>query len=432
MKTKLFLLGMMLGLCTVISLPANATSCDPLHDTDASCGLKSAVEAKYGEGYCATLYDLQNGGATLEVYQRYTDAGLDDDGLGYFTMEVFPSLLDDDCSIKTTASVDGLDPTYHYYHGITLAATSDITTTPGEEEFQVSLNPDEFEYTFSSLNFVEYQTRFDSNFYDESGENRYDSTTEQDYFAPGIPGLTALSIATDGTFSWSYPTEVDTDLIRADIVLYEITDDGLVFTTFTSKYGTTTSWEYYDWNNVAAGYYLLDGVTALKVYYDDVLGYDGQVNHNMWNPHTRLLVQIADHEATILAELDNATIGEDLAGSLDACIDEAEDSQDCSNASAADFEAYLATAPDAPTISKAKYSYAKWASVDGATYYNLKLKKKSGKKLFEYNNITATKQKYTNKQKKKMKNDKKYIVYVQACNEIGCSDWTSKQFKAKK
>lgn len=136
---------LVLALATISSgfmRAANATTCDPTTAEDPSCGLKATIEAKYGEGYCADLYDWQDvGGATLEVFHRYTDAAIDSNGAGSFTIELFPTFTDTDCTIKTTSALPGNDPTYRFYTGITLGSTTDITTSPGEEEIIVNLEP---------------------------------------------------------------------------------------------------------------------------------------------------------------------------------------------------------------------------------------------------------------------------------------------------
>lgn len=415
-----------------LAAPTNAaTSCDPTADADGSCGLKTAIEAKYGAGYCSDLYDWQDvGGATLEVHHRYTNAGIDSNGAGSITMEVFPTFTDRNCTVKTTSALEGNDPTYRFYHGIYINATTDITTTPGAEEIQVDLDTDDFEYTFTGLDFDEYQFRFDSDFYDESGETRYGSTTEQDYFAPAWPALDSLTMASDGEFQWDFASGPADDDTRADVVLYEITDDGLLFTTFTTKYAPTSTWEYYDWNNVGDGTYLLSGNEAKKSYYDDVydgsnMDTSGQVNHGMWNEHTRKTVTIQSHAVTNLSSLDD--LDEEVESNLVDCEVVADDGGNCTTVTESDIVGV--TKPAKPTISKASKKKVKWGAKSGATFYKLRITNKSGKKtLLSYNNVTKTSQSITTKNRKKLKAVNK--AQVRACNSAGCSAWSkAKQFK---
>lgn len=414
---KKILVSLILSSSLLVVSQAQATTCDPTSDADASCGLKAAVEAKYGEGYCATLYEEQDGGATLEVYHRYTEASLDENGAGQFSMEVFPSFTDDNCSIKTTSALEGQDPTYRYYQGITLAATSDTSVTSGEEEFVVDLEPYQFEHTFTGLDFVEYQTRFDSNFYNADGSARYDSTQEQDYFSPAIPGLDKIGMKTDGTFTWEFPDSVDPDLMRADVLFYRLTGDGLTYTTFTSKYAPTESWEYYDWNNVDNGTYLLDGVTSLKKYYDDVLGYDGQVNHNIFNEHVLAVVTVKNHEVTDVQKVKN--LDEAVATALDACLGKAEEAEDCGAVDKKDFADYVT--PSAPKIKKASRAAGKisvqWKEVDGSDTYDVIFLDANGEKVSSKKDLK--------KHSVKINSGKSIVsVKVRACNQVGCSEYT--------
>lgn len=416
-----------------LTASAQATTvCDPTTADDTSCGLKAAVEAQYGEGYCADLYEWQDvGGATLEVHHRYTDAGIGEDGLGTITMEVFPTFTDTECTVKTTSALEGEDPTYRFYQGITLSATSDITASAGEEEFSVDLEPNEFSHTFTGMDFVEYQTRFDSNFYNEAGDTRYSSTTEQDYFAPAWPALADLTMASDGTFEWEYGVGPDDDLTRADITFYEITDSGLLYTTFTSKYAPTNSWEYYDWNNVGDGTYLLGGSEAKKSYYDDVyngitMDTSGQVNHNIWNEHTYKIVTIENHVVTSVDGLD--TVDSETEDALVDCSEAANDGEDCSNITESDIVGE--TAPSTPTVSKATKKKITWSSVSGATFYKVKITNKKGKKELSFNNVSGTSQTISAKNRKKLAAKNK--AYVKACNDTGCSDWSAaKSFTSK-
>lgn len=417
-----FILSAVLLMSTSLAHPVVATSCDPTTATDASCGLKTAIEAKYGEDYCADLYAWQDvGGATLEIFHRYTNAGVDDNSQGEFTIEVFPTFTDTDCTIKTTSALEGNDPTYRFYHGITLATTSDITTTAGEEEFIVSLEPDEFEYTFTGLEFTEYQNRFDSNFYDSTGTVRYSSTAEQDYFAPAWPALTSLTMAEDGTFSWEFTAGPSDDDTRADIVLYKFVDGGLNFTTFTTKYAPTSSWEYYDWNNVVDGTYLLDGAEAKKSYYDDVydgssMDVSGQVNHNIWNEHTRKIVTIKSHEVTVVKNLGEVTA--ETTAALTTCAAAAEDGEDC----------IVDGAPEKTTVSKASKDKVTWVKVDGATYYKLVIASSKGKALVKYDNLSSTNKKLKASDKVKLLGKNKNVAKVYACNAFGCSAPSKKTF----
>lgn len=427
--TSLAAAALAVGSWFALAAPTQATTvCDPTTASDPSCGLKTAIEAQYGEGYCADLYEWQDvGGATLEVHHRYTDAGIGEDGLGTITMEVFPTFTDSNCTVKTTSALEGLDPTYRFYHGITLSATAEIETTPGSEEFTVDLEPNDFSHTFTGLDFTEYQTRFDSNFYNEAGDDRYDSVNEQDYFAPAWPALADLTMAADGTFEWEYAEGPDDSLTRADITLHEITDSGLFFTTFTSKYAPTNSWEYYDWNNVGDGTYLLGGSEAKKSYYDDVydgtsMDTSGQVNHNIWNEHTYKIVTVEGHVVTSVADIDS--VDSDTQEELVDCSEAANDGEDCSGVTESDILGTL----DAPTVSKASKKKVTWNAVSGATYYKLKITNKKGKKLLNYNNVSGTSQTITAKKRKFLAAKNK--AYVKACNESGCSDWSAaKSFK---
>jgi len=419
---RFFLLLTVSLMGATLATPASATTCDPTTAEDPSCGLKSAIEAKYGEGYCADLYDWQDvGGATLEIFHRYTAAGIDSNGAGSFTIELFPTFTDTECTVKTTSALPGNDPTYRFYQGITLGSTSDITTSPGEEEIIVNLEPNEFEYTLTGLDFTEYQNRFDSNFYNEAGTDRYDSTTEQDYFAPAWPALTSLTMAGDGTFSWEFATGPDDSDTRADIVLYEIVNGGLQFTTFTSKYAPTESWEYYDWNNVGDGTYLLDGAETKKSYYDDYydgssMDVSGQINHNIFSEHTRKVVTIKSHKVTAVKNLGDVT--EEAATDLTDCTAAADDGEDCT----------IDGAPEKTTVNKASKDKVTWASVDGATYYKLVIANAKGKTLVKYNNLTGTSKKLKASDKSKLLGKNKNYAKVYSCSTFGCSKPSKKQF----
>lgn len=401
---------------------ASATVCDPTTASDPSCGLKTAIEAKYGAGYCEDLYTWQDvGGSTLEVFHRYTDASIDSNGAGSFTIELFPTFTDTNCTVKTTSALSGNDPTYRFYHGITLASTTDITTSAGSEEVYVNLEPNEFEYTLTGLEFDEYQNRFDTNFYDESGTTRYSSTTEQDYFAPAWPALDGLTMAEDGTFEWEFATGPADSDTRADIVLYKIVDDGLQYTTFTSKYAPTTTWEYYDWNNVGNGTYLLDGAEAKLSYYDDVydgssMDTSGQVNHNMWNEHTRKIVTVKNHQVTSVKNLGDTS--EDTSDALTDCAVLADDGEDCS----------LDAAPDKGTVNSTSRKRVTWSSVDGATYYKLVIKNARGKKLVQYLNVSSTSKRLKDADRANLLGANKNYANVYACNDFGCSRPAKKRF----
>lgn len=402
--------------------PANATTCDPTTAEDPSCGLKAAIETKYGEGYCADLYEWQDvGGATLEVFHRYTGAAVDGNGAGSFTVELFPTFTDTDCTIKTTSALPENDPTYRFYTGITLGSTSDITTTPGEEEIIVNLEPSQFEYTLTGLDFAEYQNRFDLNFYDVTGTDRYDSTTEQDYFAPAWPALAGLTMAEDGEFSWEFAAGPDDSDTRADIVLYKIVDGGLNYTTFTSKYAPTSSWEYYDWNNVGDGIYLLDGSETKKSYYDDYydgssMDVSGQINHNIFSEHTRKVVTIKSHKVTSVKNLGD--LSEDTTEALVDCAAAAEDGEDCS----------VDGAPEKTTVNKASKDKITWTEVDGATYYKLIITTAKGKTLVQYKALTGTSKKLKASDKSKLLGANKNYAKVYACNALGCSKPSTKKF----
>jgi hypothetical protein len=419
---RFLLTGALLLASVMVVQPAAATSCDPTTAADPSCGLKTAIEAKYGEGYCADLYEWQDvGGATLEVFHRYTDASTDSNGAGSFTIELFPTFTDTECTIKTTSALEGNDPTYRFYQGISLGSTSDITTSAGEEEVQVDLEPNQFEYTLTGLDFTEYQNRFDSNFYDETGTDRYDSTTEQDYFAPAWPALTSLTMAEDGTFEWGFadgPADSDT---RADIVLYKIVDGGLQYTTFTSKYAPTDSWEYYDWNNVGEGTYLLDGAETKKSYYDDYydgssMDVSGQINHNIFSEHTRKVVTIKNHKVVSVKSI--GEVSEDTSEALTDCAAAAEDGEDCS----------LDAAPEKTTVQKASTDKVTWIAVDGATYYKLVITNAKDKTLVKYDSLTGTSKKLKASDKSKLLGKNKNYAKVFACNAFGCSAPAKKQF----
>lgn len=78
---------------------------------------------------------------------------------------------------------------------------------------------------------------------------------------------------------------------------------------------------------------------------------------------------------------------------------------------------------DVPTKLKVKNikrrsATLKWKTVDGATYYKVQLRKKSGKKVKTFKNLTENKQAAT---KKYLKPGKTYKFRVKACDESSCS-----------
>lgn len=420
-------------LFSLAASPAQATNCDPTSDADASCGLKTAIEAKYGAGYCEDLYDWQDvGGSTLEVHHRYTDASIDSNGAGSITMEVFPTFTDTDCSVKTTSALPGNDPTYRFYTGISLAATSDITTSPGSEEFTVELAANDFEHTFTGLEFAEYQMRFDTNLYDSTGTDKYGSTNETDYFSPAWPALDAVSMDSDGTFTWDFATGPDDDDTRADIALYEVTSTGLDFTTFTSKYAPTASWEYYDWNNVSDGTYLLDGSETKKSYYDDY--YDGssmttsgQINHNIFSEHTQKLVTIKNHVVTKISSLDD--LEDDVAENITECAATAEDGEDCSTVTEDDITDSSASITKISKATRTKVTAKTTGTVSSAkAIYKNKKGKKIGTQKMKVKNgkVTASLAKKLKKKIKKLRKKGKKVTVTVRLNKDSSTDTTKK------
>lgn len=225
----------------------------------------------------------------------------------------------------------------------------------------------------------------------------------------------------DGEFSWDLASGPADDDTRTDVVLYKIVDDGLSFTTFTSKYAPTTSWEYYDWNNVADGTYLLDGAEAKKSYYDDYydgssMDVSGQVNHNIFNEHTRKIVTIKSHQVTSVKNL--GELSEETTEALNVCAAAADDGEDCS----------VDGSPDKTTVNKASKDKITWSEVETATYYKLVIANAKGKALVSYNSLTGTSKKLKSSDKSKLLGANKNYAKVYACNALGCSTPSTKKF----
>ncbi|PIW36536.1 MAG: hypothetical protein COW24_04990 [Candidatus Kerfeldbacteria bacterium CG15_BIG_FIL_POST_REV_8_21_14_020_45_12] len=364
----------------------------------------SAAQATYG--YENTISDCsaheaytETTGSTLEIYAEPVAATPTT-----ITMQFVPSFDDSNCTVK-------LPMGYSNFEGVTVNMTEDIQTSVGSEEVQLVLNDDgsgELQYTFTGLTpATEYQFRVDGIFTTSSDE-AYPSVTDNEYYATSVAPVTGLSIATDGTVSWTNP-EADDSSVKIDLSFFEVSGDTMETSTSTTKYASSgDSWEYYDFRNkFYNGNFVLIATASTKKIYD-------LVDHRLWG--TPVVLTFTTEKGEVVK---SSAVGADDSDLTD-CVGGSEG--DTCSVDSNQLE------PTKSKVKKASKKLVSWNTVSGASYYKVFVKNKKGKKIITYSNVAKTKLSFTKKDKKKLKKSGLKAT-VLSCNAFGCSKAATKKLK---
>lgn len=334
------------------------------------------------------------------------------------TVTIEPSYDNSSCDVKLPIG-------YTDFEGVEVGVTSNIQTSPGEEEIQGTLNASgngQVTLMLTGLDpATEYQFRARNIYTKDNGATEYNSTSKSHYFSTNTAAVTSPRVTEDGEVRWTWPAGPEAN-IKARITIYKRVGNTLEYQTFGTKYKSSQDSNgggEYDASSTIGSlndgdYYALI-TPSKKSTYDgiDMELYGGQpkfvgfrvVNGNVKTTQSRTISVTSSQMSNCLAYAGNCTISPSIA-----------------------ILKSLVKPQQVGSIGTASKKKANWSDAVGSNFYKVKVTTKSGKKKFLYSSVSNSVKTFKKKHRKKLKSGKTYKVNVQACNAVGCSAWKTKQF----
>lgn len=337
------------------------------------------------------------------------------------TVYLEPSYSNTNCDVK-------LPINYTDFEGIEVGVTSNIQTTPGEEEIQGTLNATgngQVALTLTGLEpATEYQIRARNIYTKDGGATEYASTAKSHYFSTNTVAVSSPGVTADGQVQWTWP-EGPASNVKARITIYKRVGNTLEFQTYGTKYKSSQDSNgrgEYDASSTIED--LNDGDYYALITPSKKSIYDG-IDMERYGSQPKLVAFRVVNGSVKTA--DSRTISV-TAAQISNCLAY---TGNCTIASSVPVLKNLVKPQQVSSISTVSKKKANWTDAAGASFYKVKVTTKSGKKRFSYSKVSNSVKTFKKKHRKKLVSGKTYKVSVQACNAVGCSAWKTKKFTVK-